>query len=777
MTDHALAAQPAAPYAGPAMVGRGRAGRAGRVAIWLCMICACREPDAPTLAERCQRAAESRLPDAAELCLPVYELTRDPAAGARAARALQNRDGARPIVEWIAGSIGDSAAGADAWLATAVSRVSDLDLPGTLAAYERAVAMRATGDTLGQLHDAVGLIHYHLIQSEYQRAAEQAVIAHGLVRLVASRDDRAVAYINIASFLTRIGNLSTTEEILEEARSSIPVTSRYYAWLRQLDAFVERGHDHREMETLARDEAHALAMRDGDRVLEWNTRFNLIEAAIRNGALSDAEAWLNYQPLSPDAPGNDRAVVAYYRALLAFARGDDRTAAELSERVLPVAPDNWIDSLEAVRGRALAHGGQRGPAEQALLRAVEAIERRRESLDSDPFKSSLLADQRAPFEDLFLLYVSNDRLQDALATVLRATARSILDGLLQAAQGDSFPVRGIAEVGAWSESMRKLAHALRSSHATGRPQMVSLLGRLRGNHVITYFHARGDLWAIAVTRDGSLRAEKIGSVAEIAARVEAWQAHRDDADVANQLGTVLMPDTLMPPEGAPLYVIEDDPISDVAFAALRRHGELVLDHHAVAYAPSAAVLSAARRASSPIRPMVLGDPTDDLPQARREAVEVARRLQVTPRLGAEATRAAVLDAGGATLIHIAAHTTATAAGAALQLSDGLLDAGEVIDHGITAGAIVLMTCSSDAVAGRTELAPLASAFIAAGAHTVIASRWKVNDDVARSFAEKFYQANGLVDPVSAVAKAQRQLMQDNVPVDQWATFAVVGGLP
>ena len=138
---------------------------------------------------------------------------------------------------------------------------------------------------------------------------------------------------------------------------------------------------------------------------------------------------------------------------------------------------------------------------------------------------------------------------------------------------------------------------------------------------------------------------------------------------------------------------------------------------------------------------------------------------------------AVLDADGATLIHVAAHTAPTSAGAALRLSDGLLDAGAVIDHGVTAGAIVLMTCLSDAITSRDELAPLASAFIAAGAHTVVASRWVVADQVARRFAELFYQANGALDPVRAVAIAQRELMHQRAQVKDWATFVVVGGLP
>jgi tetratricopeptide (TPR) repeat protein len=735
------------------------------------MICACRSVSSPTLAERCQQAAEARLPDAAELCLPVYELTGDPAAGARAARALQSRDGALPIVEWIANAIGDRPGGADAWLALGVSRGAAGDSIGALAAYEQAAAVRRVRDTPGQLRDAVGLLYYHLNRTDYRAAVWQAAIAYDLAQLV-DPAERITAYINIASLLLALGNVSTTADILDQARRIVPVTSRYYAHIRQLDASVERGRDHPALHRLALLEAHALAIRDGNRRLEVDTRFGLIDAAIRDGNLDDAETWLRL-PFPPE----DAMPEAHDRGWLAVSRGDPRTAVRLVERVLPVADDNWIQYLEDVHGRALAQLGELGRAEQALRRAVQAVEHARDTLQGDTFKSWLLAARRAPFEDLFLLYVSGGRLADALEVVQRATARSTLDGLLQSPPVESSPARGIAAAGAWSEGMHKLARSLRTSRATAIPPAGAMLARLRGKHVITYFRARSELWAIAIRADGTLRSRKIGGVPEITTRVAAWRRHPEDTGSADELGAALLPDEIMPPSGAPLFVIEEDPIAEVSFAALRRNGQLILDQHAVAYAPSAAVLSATRRPPSAIRALVLGDPTGDLPQARQEAKEVADWLKVTPRLGADAARTAVLEAGEATLIHIAAHTVATETGAALRLSDGLLEAGTVLDHGVAAGAIVLLTCSSAPITSRDELAPLASAFLAAGAHTVVASRWAVPDDIARAFARMFYEAKGVDDPVAAVAAAQRELVRRHVPVEQWATFAVIGGLP
>lgn len=767
-------------------VSSGARGRLARgMMAWLCVAGACHEPPPPSaceepaeprragLAGRCQEAANAKRPDAAELCLTSFMMTRDPATGGRAARALQRRRGALPIIDWIAGAVGDLPAGADAWLAAGLHRASFVDDDaGALAALQRAAAHRGQRDTLGKLHDAVGLLYHHQRRGAYEQAILAAASAYELADRVCRADDRAVAYLNVASLLYDLGNRSVTEVVLDRARPLAPSTSRYHGYLRKLDGVVKLAQGQPAQAMKALQEARAFAVRDRDDTLEFEVRMGTINAALRRGALDDAAVLLDGSPVPADALPNDRAVHAYHRAWLALARGNPRAAVEIVERALPIAP-GWLVFLDDVRGRALAQLGDTAGAERALLRAVEEVERQRDELALDTFRSWWLADMREPFEDLFLLYIELGRLSEALAITQRATARSTLDGLL----GDEPPATtGIAAIGERSEAIRKLARALRRSHASVAPSTATVLERLRGHHVITYFRARGELWAITIAADSSLHANRIGDAAAIARRAVALRRAPNDTAIADELGTALLPDGVMPPPGATLYVVADEPITDVSFAALRRRGELVLDHHAVAYASSAAVLSSMRRSTSPIRPLVLGDPSGDLPQAREEAREVAARLQVAPRLGKDATGAAVLGAD-ATLIHIAAHTESTPVGSALRLADGLLDAGAVIDHGIPGGAVVLLTCSSAAISSRDELAPLAAAFVAAGAHTVVASRWAVRDDVGRQFAKVFYQENGVVDPVRAVAAAQRRLAAARVEIGQWATFAVIGGLP
>jgi CHAT domain-containing protein len=240
---------------------------------------------------------------------------------------------------------------------------------------------------------------------------------------------------------------------------------------------------------------------------------------------------------------------------------------------------------------------------------------------------------------------------------------------------------------------------------------------------------------------------------------------------------MLLPDDVLPATGRELYIVPDELLRDVSFAALRTHATYLVDRHPIAYAPSAAILAIARTRAPSRPPVVIGDPTSDRAGARAEATEVGGLLGVAPSLGASATIATVLAVGDAEVLHVASHAGATHQGPVLKMSDGDVLGTAIIEHRVGPALVVLTGCSSGyAEEERDEFGSLAAAFIAAGAATVIASRIDVDDAVARRFAHLFYEANGVRDPVGAVARAQRRLRSEGVRTAQWSTFMVVGGL-
>jgi len=201
-----------------------------------------------------------------------------------------------------------------------------------------------------------------------------------------------------------------------------------------------------------------------------------------------------------------------------------------------------------------------------------------------------------------------------------------------------------------------------------------------------------------------------------------------------------------------------------------------IDETALGTAPSAAALLATMRSAGAPNawqaPLFLADPrplpagASALPFARRE-VEVLRRSLsgVRVRFGPEAAEARFKrDAESATWIHLAVHgelddlqprnsRLALAPGGG---EDGWLYAFEVEDLQLGARHVVLSACESGGGVRRGEgILGLTRAFLSAGAPSVLASRWVVEDRAGAAFFERYYRALGAGRaPVQALREAQ-----------------------
>lgn len=728
----------------------------------------------PTLASACRAASEGSQPQTAALCLASFVLTNDPATGALAARALEAQGGAEDIIERLAAAIGDSNAGADAWLAAGNARKAH-DPARAVIAYRRALDHRAPDNVSGRIRDTIGLLLAFAEQGDYQNATQKAADAYELASRATSDQDRGLALLDIALLLIEIGDLETTARLVDEAEHVVAPASAFYPYLRQLHGLIEQRRGHPALARQALREARSDALQRHNEALGWDVYVNLLDLALEQGDVREARALLTGGPAVPDRAA-DRAARAYYQARLLVQDGKFAAAVQVAGEALGRDPAEWVQQLEAIRGAALRRSGRPGEAEQALLRAIGALEDQRETINDATVKSWLMAQRRAPFEELFVLYLEQGRPLDALAVVQRAIARSVVDELLRGRPSPGAVPGEIISAGARLTAARTLSRSLRASPGTAAPPIDTVVARLRGRHVVTYFRADRELWALAITRDSELVARRIGDVTQIARLVSRWLARPGDAELAAQLGEQLLPQPLVPPAGETLFVVLDDALRDVAFAALRWRGAYLVERNPVAYGLSAASLAIERAPRRGASPVVIGDPTNDLPDARREAIEVGEALEVAPYLGAAATRAVVLGAANASVLHIAAHTGASANGPAIHLAGAAIDATAILAQPIAPPLVVVLGCGSARIEDRDELGPLASAFIAAGADAVVASRWTVDDAIARRFARAFYAAGGARDPIAALAAAQRRLQSEGVPAGQWATFVVVGGL-
>ena len=109
--------------------------------------------------------------------------------------------------------------------------------------------------------------------------------------------------------------------------------------------------------------------------------------------------------------------------------------------------------------------------------------------------------------------------------------------------------------------------------------------------------------------------------------------------------------------------------------------------------------------------------------------------------------------------------------------DGLLQADEIRRLKLENQLVVLSACRSadgEVVDGEGATS-LAQAFYAAGAATLIANLWQLEDEAARAFFARFYRHLAAGERAgSALAAAQRESLKAGAPAAAWAGMMLLG---
>ena len=153
----------------------------------------------------------------------------------------------------------------------------------------------------------------------------------------------------------------------------------------------------------------------------------------------------------------------------------------------------------------------------------------------------------------------------------------------------------------------------------------------------------------------------------------------------------------------------------------------------------------------------------------------------------QATESAIKsEAGTYNALHFATHGIFDAdqpLNSALLLSasasdDGRLTVSEIFDLDLKAAMVTLSACQSgmSKIKAGDEMTGLPRAFIYAGASTVIASLWNVNDESTSILMEKYYNNLKSINKPDALRSAQLELLNNqkyNEPY-YWAAFTLTG---
>jgi tetratricopeptide (TPR) repeat protein len=422
---------------------------------------------------------------------------------------------------------------------------------------------------------------------------------------------------------------------------------------------------------------------------------------------------------------------------------------------------------EALQRRAeLRHRAEDAlAAEHAWREAADAVESWRASIPTTRLRSGLVAHHRRALELWLDSTGQRGDALDALGVTQRIIGRQLLDRIYQ---------REAHAPATVDSSIDRILNRLGSRRELG-VTMDAARGRadLRDVHhdMVAFMSGARSVWAIRHAH-GRWSILRIGDRETVRGWIDRLRGALDDATTASQLGDALFPAGTLPEADAPIVVMLDRELSDVALAGLRVDGKYLVEH-----APIVEVLAPdllfAPVPSRPWRPAVaVGDPLGDLQAAGREVRAAAGSTGGRAYVGTEATRAAIAAGSDAFLLHVATHAREDNGEAAFMLHDGALPANEIVAQRIAPRLAVIATCRSqvdDDPAGS-----LVAAFLAAGAPGIIGVKRSLDDRDGAALMADLYRLHGAEDPVRALALAQRAAIAANRPPGAWATVSFFG---
>jgi CHAT domain-containing protein/tetratricopeptide (TPR) repeat protein len=437
-----------------------------------------------------------------------------------------------------------------------------------------------------------------------------------------------------------------------------------------------------------------------------------------------------------------------------------------------------LASALAMRAAARLHAGHNEPAEEDLNRSLEILAAGTTTLDDPHLR--MRADERIAraFDRAILLYAENGEPDRALR-------------LLELSRNRQRP--GIS----WPEGL-SLDH-----RAKALPEDVAVLVfAALDTHVLTW----------ALTRDTVLMRSQVWPQESVRRDVDSFERAVLTAGIGKtkRIGAPLFAALIQPifsvvGARSRWVLVPDRALRRVPFAALSADtvSPWLIEDYELAYATD---LSTALRRVAEVQnfPMadaaIISDPGFDakafpdlqrLNAASEESRAVAAALPGSVVIhGTAAHRAGMVEAlRGKEILHFAGHARAHPTLSELShlvlapdpggMDNGRLPASEIrhMDlEGVT--LVVLSACS--AMAGRDirggGMDGLAGSFLEAGATSVVASLWPVDDERAADFFSGFYRALARTSSVSAALRsAQLQAITTGLPVRHWAPFRLLEG--
>ena len=299
--------------------------------------------------------------------------------------------------------------------------------------------------------------------------------------------------------------------------------------------------------------------------------------------------------------------------------------------------------------------------------------------------------------------------------------------------------------------------------------------------------------------------EEIDDLTDRGTQASASSSQQDDGGALKTLHEVVIAPISHLIKGDELIIVPDGSSFIIPYAALvDQHSNYLSETMRIRLAPSLTCLKLLAECPewrhSTSGALLVGDPwvetvridrekLPQLPGAEKEVKMIGQILNIVPLTGKDATKEQVLSRlNPVSLIHIAAHGQTENGEIILspnrasvdrpEEEDFLLTMADVLGAKLHAKLVVLSCCHSGQGPIKAEgVVGVARAFLGAGARSVIATLWAIDDEATLEFMRHFYEH--LVAGQSA-SKALHQAMkclresEQYKAVKHWAPFVLIG---
>ena len=242
-----------------------------------------------------------------------------------------------------------------------------------------------------------------------------------------------------------------------------------------------------------------------------------------------------------------------------------------------------------------------------------------------------------------------------------------------------------------------------------------------------------------------------------------------------------------------VYIVYDRTHPLIPYELLHDGERYLAEKYTLVYAPSASVLKHCMERRRPLGGQLLalgnpdlGNPDYNLAYAEDEVKKLAEIYPDSRTLtGREASEAAVqLLAGDADILHFACHGVIDEDDPKknhLRLApdkdnDGYLTADEIMDLHLQCSLVTLSACDTGRgrIVSGGEVLGLTRAWMYAGAPSVLASLWKVDDRATSRLMAAFYENLKTHDKAKALQLAQIDMIKEGLSPYYWAAFCLYG---